>query len=296
MRSSLQALLASHPPIIADGGMGTMLFSLGLESGEAPELWNVEQPDKVRSVHQDYIDAGAQIILTNTFGGNRLRLAFHDLVDRVAELNQAAARLVRELADAAERPVVVAGSMGPTGSILMPYGELDPEEAAQVFEEQARALIAGGVDVLWVETMSSLEEVEAAISGIRRAHPDFPVAATMTFDVNGHTMMGVSPQKALETISQLGVVAFGANCGNGTDQLIAAIEKMYAANPTVPLIAKSNAGMPHLYDDKVVYDATPEVMADYAQTVIKSGAAIVGACCGSTPDHIRAIRQRLQPN
>jgi 5-methyltetrahydrofolate--homocysteine methyltransferase len=295
MKTILQALLSSRTPIIADGGMGTMLFSLGLANGEAPELWNVEQPDKVRSVHRAYIEAGAQIVLTNTFGGNRLRLAFHGIGDRTAELNQAAARLLRQEADASPHPVLVAGSMGPTGGILMPYGELDPAEVADVFEEQARALIVGGVDVLWIETMSALEEVEAAVQGIRHADPDFPIVVTMTFDLNGHTMMGVSPERAVEAISGLGVVALGANCGNGPREIEGVIAKMRAVNSDIPLVAKSNAGMPHLHDDRVVYDATPEDMGEYAITVRNLGASIIGACCGSTPEHIRMIRERLQP-
>jgi 5-methyltetrahydrofolate--homocysteine methyltransferase len=295
MKTTLQELLSRQTPVIADGGMGTMLFSLGLANGEAPELWNVEQPDKVRSVHRGYIEAGAQIVLTNTFGCNRLRLAFHGIGDRTTELNLAAARLLRQEADAVLHPVLVAGSMGPTGSILMPYGETDPADVAEAFEEQARALIAGGVDVLWIETISALEEMEAAIQGVRRADPHFPIVATMTFDMNGFTMMGVSPEKAIQAISDWGVVALGANCGNGPSEIEGVIAKMRAVNPEIPLVAKSNAGMPHLHDDRVVYDATPEDMGEYAIAVHSLGASIIGACCGSTPEHIRMIRERLQP-
>lgn len=289
MKTSLQELLASGQPVIADGAIGTTLFSLGLANGESPELWNVDKPDAVRHMHRDYIEAGSQIVLTNTFGGNRLRLAFHDVDGRAVELNKAAAALAREEADAAIQPVLVAGSMGPTGSILMPYGELDPEDATSVFAEQAGALIEGGVDILWVETMSALEEVQAAVNGIRQVSADFPIAATMTFDVNGHTMMGVSPEKAMEAVSEMGVVALGANCGNGTEEIQTVIGKMRAVNPDMILIAKSNAGMPHLHDDIVVYDATPNDMGEYAVAVHDLGANIIGACCGSTAEHIRAI-------
>jgi 5-methyltetrahydrofolate--homocysteine methyltransferase len=294
MKTTLQTLLASGQPVVADGGMGTMLFARGLVRGSAPELWNVTQPDHVRSVHREYIQAGAQIVLTNSFGGNRVRLAQHDLVPRAAELNTAAAQLARLEADAADHPVVVAGSMGPTGQMLVPLGELDVDEAVEIFAEQAQALVAGGVDVLWVETMSDLEEVRAAIAGCRRAAPDMPVVATMTFDTRGRTMMGVSPEKALEAISELGVLALGANCGNGPDELDAAINKMNVRQPGTVLIAKANAGLPHVENGVSVYNATPDDMAAYAQQVRAHGARIVGACCGSNPNHIRAIAQALK--
>lgn len=294
MKTTLQELLASGGPILADGAMGTMLFSMGLKRGGAPELWNVEHPEKVRSVHRGYIEAGAQIILTNTFGGSSIRLSSHGLAERAAELNRAAAQLARAEADAAPHPVVVAGSMGPTGELFKPLGNLEFDEAVASFEEQARALIEGGVDVLWIETMSALEEVQAAVEGARRASPDFPIVATMTFDAGGYTMMGVSPERALEALSELGVLALGGNCGNGTEEIEKVIEKMRASSPEALLVAKSNAGLPHLGDnDEVIYDATPEVMAEYAVKVRDLGAQIIGGCCGSTPAHIRAMAQAL---
>ncbi len=293
MRAALEDLIAAGKTIIADGGMGTMLFSLGLEQGDSPELWNVEQPEKVRSVHRAYIEAGAQIILTNTFGCNRLRLGLHDLSDLAAKLSKAAAKLARAEADAADHPVVVGGDIGPTGGLLKPVGDLEYEEVVAAFEEQAGALAEGGVDVLWVETMSALEEVQAAVEACRRVAPDFPIVTTMTFDTNGFTMMGVSPEKALGAMQNLGVVALGANCGNGPDEIIGVIEKMHALSPAVPLIAKANAGIPHLENGVPVYDATPEVMAGYAVEVRNLGARIIGACCGSTPEHIRQMKAAL---
>ncbi len=293
MKTTLHELLQSERTIITDGAMGTMLFALGLQNGESPELWNIEQADKVRSVHRDYIEAGAQIILTNTFGCNRLRLGLHDLGSRAHELNVAAARLARAEADAAKQPVVVAGSMGPTGSILVPYGTLEFDEAVAVFAEQAQALIEGGVDVLWIETMSDLEEVRAAIEGCRRVIPAFPIVTTMTFDTHGRTMMGITPEQALARLSGMNVVALGGNCGNGPAEIKAVIEKMRAADSDVVLIAKSNAGLPHMTGTGPVYDATPEVMAAYARKVYDLGARIIGACCGSTPAHIRAIAEAL---
>ncbi|MCD4684347.1 MAG: betaine--homocysteine S-methyltransferase [Anaerolineae bacterium] len=293
MQTTLQALLAANSPVIADGGMGTMLFAMDLERGTAPELWNVEQPDNVREIHRQYIAAGAQIILTNTFGGSRFRLAAHGLAERTSELNQAAAELARAAADAAETLVVVGGSIGPTGEMLVPLGSVPVEDAAAAFEEQARALVAGGVDVLWIETMADLEEVRAAVRGCRKAAPEMPIVATMTFDTRGRTMMGVTPEKALDALCELGVIALGGNCGNGPDEIEGVIEKMHASNAEMPLVAKANAGLPRMEGDIAVYDATPEVMGDYAQRVRALGATVVGACCGSTPEHIRAIAAAL---
>jgi len=288
MRSDLQTLLATGKPVIADGGMGTMLLALGLERGHAPELWNIERPDDVRRIHRGYIEAGAQIILTNSFGGNRARLGMHGLEDRVTELNQAAAHLARLEADAAGVPVVVGGSMGPTGQMLVPMGTLAFEDAVAVFQEQALALAKGGVDVFWVETMSDLEEVRAAVEGCRKAMPDMPIVTTMTFDTHGRTMMGTTPEQAVQTMLHYGVLALGANCGNGPDELEAAVEKMRAMEPAVPLVAKANAGAPRMEGDRTVYDATPVIMGEYARRVQRLGATIIGACCGSTPDHVRA--------
>lgn len=293
MRTTLQALLETDSPIVADGGMGTMLFAMGLVRGASPELWNVEQADKVRSIHRQYIGAGAQIILTNSFGGNFYRLESHGLGERVAELNRAAAELACAEADVANRAVVVGGSIGPTGQMMAPLGTLAFEDAVGAFETQARALVAGGVDVLWIETMSDLEEVRAAVEGCRKAAPETPLVSTMTFDTKGRTMMGVTPEKALAALGDFGVMALGGNCGNGPDEIAGVIEKMHGANPDVMLIAKANAGLPHMEDGVTVYDATPEDMAEYAAHVHGLGARIVGACCGSTPDHIRAIAGAL---
>lgn len=294
MKTTLKELLSTGHPVVADGAMGTMLFGLGLEQGHAPELWNVEAPDNVRTVYRGYIEAGSQVILTNSFGGSRIRLDMHGLGDRAAELNEAAAALARQEADAADHPVVVAGSIGPTGQMLAPYGLMTLDDATAAFEEQARALVAGGADVLWIETMSDLNEVKAAIEGCNRAAPGFPRVTTMTFDTNGHTMMGVTPEKAIEALGDLDVVAVGGNCGNGPDELEVVMQKMRAANPDTILIAKANAGLPHMVDGSPVYDATPEVMADFALRLRNAGATIIGACCGSTPDHIRAIADVLR--
>ncbi|HEY43920.1 MAG TPA: methionine synthase [Anaerolineae bacterium] len=294
MNTSLQELIETGEVILADGGMGTMLLAFGLGRGVPPELWNVERIEQVREIHRDYIAAGAQIILTNSFGGNRRRLSFHDLSERTLELNEAAAHIARLEAEAAEAPVVVAGSMGPTGALMTPLGDLTFEEAQSTFEEQAGALIEGGVDVLWVETMSDLEEVRAAIKGCRQIAPEFPIVATMTFDAHGHTSMGVSPQVAVEALSGLNLEAMGGNCGNGPDEIEAVIEAMHQADPGIVLVAKSNAGAPRMEGGRQVYDATPEVMAEHALRVKNLGARIIGACCGSMPEHIRAMGHALR--
>jgi 5-methyltetrahydrofolate--homocysteine methyltransferase len=278
-------LVAENDTIIADGAMGTMLFANGLLFGDPPEVWNLSKPDIVRRIHRGYLDAGSQIIMTNTCGGNRMRLSLHGLESRVAELNQTAAILVRSEVDAAGGTALVAGDIGPSGAILAPTGTLDYDAAVDIFAEQAAALVAGGVDLIWIETMSDLNEIKAAIEGVRRVSPGIALITTMTFDTRGYTMMGVSPEQALASLTAWGADAIGGNCGNGPDELIAVVKKMQAAGPTVPLVAKSNAGMPELVDMRAVYRASPEVMADAAVEMRDSGASIVGGCCGTTPEH-----------
>jgi methionine synthase I (cobalamin-dependent) len=293
MKTTLLELLEDGRPIIADGAMGSRLMATGLPVGEASELWNVKNPAAVRAIHRSYIEAGSQIILTNSFGGSRTTLDRHGLADRVTELNKAAAENARAEADAADKPVLVAGSMGPSGALFKPYGPMDMEEGTAVFAEQAAALAAGGVDVFWVETMSDLQEVTAAVNGCRQADPDIPVVTTMSFDSKGRTMMGVAPDQALDTLKSLGVLALGGNCGNGPEEILGVMEKMHAEDPDVVLVAKANAGMPKLVKGVVYYDAGPEDMAQYAIQARENGARIIGACCGSTADHIKAIAEAL---
>ncbi|OGO53395.1 MAG: hypothetical protein A2V84_05705 [Chloroflexi bacterium RBG_16_70_13] len=292
-RDRWAALLGSGAPVLADGAMGTMLFSSGLQFGDPPEVWNVTQPDVIRRIHRGYRGAGSRIILTNTFGGNRLRLSLHGNESRATELNQMAAILLRAEVDAAGGTALVAGDIGPTGSIMFPMGLLQVDEAVDVFAEQAQALIAGGVDLIWIETMSDLDEIHAAIDGVRRVAPEIPIIATMTFDTRGHTMMGVSPERAVRALIEWGADAIGGNCGNGPDEIIPVIAKMRAAAPDALLVGKSNAGMPELVDMKAVYKAEPAVMADYARDARAAGASIIGACCGSTPAHLSAMAVAL---
>jgi 5-methyltetrahydrofolate--homocysteine methyltransferase len=295
MRTSLDSLLKTGGTILADGAMGTVLMSMGLEGGESPVLWNETQPDRVMDVHRRYIEAGAQIILTNTFSGNRRRLALHGLDDRTVELNRLGASLAVKVADAAQQTVAVVGDIGPTGQVLEPLGDLSFDDAVQAFEEQAQAMYAEGIDAFWIETMYDLEEVRAAVEAVRRAAPDALLVATMTFDTNGRTMMGTTPEQASETLRSFQLAAHGGNCGNGVVEILTVVEKMHADAPDSLLVAKANAGIPHVDSDgETIYDATPDAMAEYAQKAKELGARIIGGCCGSTPEHIRAMQVALE--
>jgi 5-methyltetrahydrofolate--homocysteine methyltransferase len=275
--------------------MGTSLFANGLQFGDPPEVWTLTHPDVIRRIQRGYLDAGSRIILTNTFGGNRLRLGLHGLSERVDELNRTAAILARAEVSASGADALVAGDIGPSGEIVQPLGTLDYDIAVDVFREQAASLVAGGVDLIWIETMSDLNEMKAAIEGVRRVAPGIALVATMTFDTRGHTMMGVSPEQAVEALVAWGADAVGGNCGNGPDELVPVIARMRAADPDAVLVAKSNAGMPELIDMRAVYRAEPSIMADFGLQMHEAGATIVGACCGSTPDHLRAMHDALLP-
>lgn len=291
--NKLLELLQSESVLLLDGAMGTELFARGLVSGGSPEAWNVEAPERVQDVHKAYVDAGSNIILTNSFGGTSYRLKLHNMQDRVVELNRAAAQNARAAADATERPVLVAGSMGPTGELLVPMGNMTYDECREAFAEQARGLVEGGVDILWVETMSDLNEVKAAVEGARSVDPDIPICATMSYDTRGRTMMGVTGAQMVQELAGLGLTAVGANCGNNLIDTEAALAEMHAAAPDMLLIAKANAGMPRYEGDKLIYDGTPDVMAAYADRVRGNGISLIGGCCGSGPAHIRMMRQVL---
>lgn len=289
----LQTLLSRSGVIMADGAMGTMLMDLGLEHGASPELWNVDQPDRIRSVHRGYLEAGAQLILSNTFGGNRFRLGLHNLQDRAAELNRAGVELARQAVDEAGGGALVAGDIGPSGELLEPFGNLTFAEAVAGFAEQAQALIRGGADVIWIETISALDELRAAIEGVKGISPQIPVIATMTFDTHGRTMMGVAPEEAIKALEDLDVAAAGGNCGNGPDEILSVIAKMHSVAPDRILVAKSNAGIPKWMNGKTTYDAGPDQMARYAVQAAEAGARIIGACCGSTPAHLNRMSAAL---
>ncbi|MEL6892417.1 MAG: betaine--homocysteine S-methyltransferase [Actinomycetota bacterium] len=288
----LHELLAERGVLLIDGAMGTELFARGLSSGGAPELWNVDHPDRVAAVHADYIAAGSDVVLTNSFGGTGFRLKLHQLEDRVVELNEAAATVARAAADASDRRVIVAGSMGPSGELLEPMGTMTPDTCAAAFAEQAKGLDAGGADVLWIETMSHLDEMAAAIDGVRSVSA-LPICATLSFDTAGRTMMGVTGADAATRLAELGVAAVGANCGNNLADTEAALAEMRAVDADILLIAKANAGMPEWHGTDLVYSGSPEVMAAHAHRQRAAGVQIIGACCGSSPEHLAMMRQVL---
>lgn len=289
-----EQLLQTRGTLLADGATGTNFFAMGLQSGDAPELWNVDFPERVAAHYQSFIDAGSDLVLTNSFGGTRYRLKLHQADQRVNELNVAAARILREVVDAGEREVVVAGSIGPSGEILAPLGDLQPEDAIEGFAEQALALEQGGADMIWIETMSSREEVQLAVEGARRTA--LPIVFTMSFDTNGRTMMGVGAADMMALQRELGVHACGTNCGIGAAEVVAAILNFRAnlgdGEDTV-LVAKANCGLPEFVDGEIVYNGTPEIMARYAVLARDAGARIVGGCCGTSPQHVAAMRAAL---
>ena len=295
MGDMLTNLLAERDVVLVDGAMGTSLFALGLANGAAGELWNIDHPNRVASVHKGFINAGSDIVLTNSFGGNRCRLNFHDSGDRVAEINMAAAKIARRAASEVDRSIVVAGSMGPTGEVLQPLGSFSQDEAKAAFLEQARALKEGGVDVAWIETMFSEEELSAAVDAVESA--GLPYVLTMTFDSAGRTMMGIKPGDAISLAKNKGwkPSAMGANCGVGPAQLLDSILGMAGvAEDSDIIVAKGNCGTPKMGADMLPhYDGTPEIMADYACLARDAGARIIGGCCGTTPVHIESMKQAL---
>jgi 5-methyltetrahydrofolate--homocysteine methyltransferase len=283
-------LLSSHRVLLADGAMGTSLFERGLLSGDSPERWNIESPERVLEVHRGYVQAGCEILLTNSFGGNAFRLKLHGLHDQVHQLNAAAASIARSATEEIARTVVVAGSMGPTGELLEPMGALTPDGCAAAYAAQAQGLEAGGADVLWLETLSDMGEVKAAVEGIRSV-TSLPIAVTMSFDTNGRTMMGLTATDMAKDLASLEVAAIGANCGNNLADTEAAVAEMRNAAPAVPLICKANAGIPQWKGDGLVYSGSPEVMAAHAHRLSQLGVRVIGGCCGSTEDHLSHMRR-----
>ncbi|WP_420347414.1 betaine--homocysteine S-methyltransferase [Pelagibius sp.] len=296
MADRLTDLLETRPWLLADGATGTNFFAMGLQHGDAPELWNLERPDDVVRHYRSFIDAGSDVILTNTFGGTANRLKLHGAQDKVFEINKAAAELAhRAIAESGRKDVIVAGSMGPTGDLFQPLGPLTVEEGAAAFAEQAKGLAAGGADLAWIETISAVDEVQAAVMGAKAAA--LPYAVTLSFDTNGRTMMGVTPAQFATLAHELEPrpVAFGGNCGTGASELMAAILNLEEAKDTADvLIAKSNCGIPEYVDGEIHYTGTPELMADYARLALDAGVRIIGGCCGTTPEHIRAMRTALE--
>ena len=282
-----------HSVLVSDGAMGTMLQDAGLNDGGAPELWNVEKPEEIEKILEAYASAGARFITTNTFGGTRGRLAMHGLEARVTELNQAAAQIARTVADRHPGTFVM-GDIGPSGDLMEPMGTLTLESGQELFAEQIRGLVAGGIDAILIETMSDLGEVEAAVNAAKEVAPELPIIVTMSFDTNLRTMMGVKPAMAVKQLSALGVRIIGANCGRGIEEMVQIAQELVDARPEgVFIITQSNAGLPKLHGDVFLYDGTPEEMAKYAKAVKEIGVNIVGSCCGSTPAHTQAISENV---
>ena len=285
-------ILEEKTHILADGATGTNLFAMGLETGDPPEPWNVDHKDRIRSLHQGFVDAGSDLFLTNSFGGTSFRLKLHSLEKRVFELNKAAGLIAREVADQADRRVIVAGAMGPTGEMIEPHGLMTPKEAADAFKAQAEGLAEGGVDVLWLETMYAMEELEAAMEAVKDI--GLPVCATMSFDTAGKTMMGITPSNLAKRSKDLNLSGFGANCGIGAPDLLATINDISKnVDPGTVVISKANCGIPEFVDGSIIYSGTEELMSQYVQIAMNSGAKIIGGCCGTSFDHVRAMRKAM---
>ncbi len=294
MTDALTDLLSTRDWLLADGATGTNLFNMGLSSGDAPEFWNEQEPDKIRALYRGAVEAGSDIFLTNSFGANASRLKLHDAAGRAYDLSKLSAELGREVADAAGRKVIVAGSVGPTGEIMGAAGTLSHESAVAMFEETAKGLMDGGADVLWVETISAPEEYRAAAEAF--ANVGAPWCGTMSFDTAGRTMMGVTSADMVRMVEGLGnpPIAFGANCGVGASDLLRTVLGFVAQGTERPVIAKGNAGIPKYVDGHIHYDGTPELMADYACLARDAGARIIGGCCGTMPVHLKAMREALE--
>ena len=293
MTNLLTKLLSEKNVLLADGATGTNLFNAGLMSGDAPELWNDQHPEKIVSLYKGAIDAGSDLFLTNSFGANAARLKLHDAAKDAHRLSRIAAESGRDLVDQNERDIVVAGSVGPTGEIMQPIGALSHALAVEMFHETADGLKEGGADVAWLETISAPEEFRAAAEGFALADIDW--CGTMSFDTAGRTMMGVTSTDMVKLIDDLPnpPLAFGANCGTGASDLLRTVQGFANETPSRPIIAKGNAGIPKYVHGHIHYDGTPELMADYAVMARDSGARIVGGCCGTMPVHLEKMREAL---
>ncbi len=286
---SFTELLAEHRVLLADGATGTNYQDMGIAPGVAPEEWVFDAPDNVRELHRRFADAGSDLVLTCTFGATAPRLADGPLAGRARELNMRAAELARE---AVGDDRLVAGSLGPTGQLVEPYGLLSRELCVEAYAEQAQALADGGVDLLVLETFFALEEAVWAVEGVQSV-TDLPLVASFSFDQGTHTMMGASPADVVAAVVPLGVTAIGANCGRSLDDTDAIVTQFVDAAPGLPLWVKPNAGVPKIVGDAVVYEAGPEMLAEHVRAYVDKGASIVGGCCGSTPEHVAAIARAL---
>lgn len=297
MSTFLNDLLEVKGVLLADGATGSNLFGMGLQTGDAPELWNDEHPDRIATHYRSFVEAGSDIILSNTFGGTHFRLKLHAAEKRVEELNVKAVEILKAEIEKSGRQIVAAGSMGPTGEILAPIGAVTHEEAVAAFREQAEALQKGGVDVFWIETLSSPEEAKAAVEACQGL--GLPIVTTYSIDTNGRTMMGLSPADIVKVSAEMEspLYAIGSNCGVGAAELLAAVVNIKTAlgekADEVIIISKANCGIPEYINGKIVYSGTEEIMADYARMAMDAGAKIIGGCCGTSPNHVKAMRSAI---
>lgn len=283
--------------LVIDGAMGTMLQENGLESGECPELWNMTHPEIVSKIHNAYLDAGADIILTNTFGANGIKLGKYNQHHQLEEINQQAVKLAREAVDGYKEKysleeIFVAGSVGPTGEILEPYGPLKSEEVYRGYRDQITEMASSGVDMIILETFYNLDEIKIALKAVKE-NSDLVVFASMSFDENLKTIYGITPEKAVEALFQEEADGVGANCGSGPEVLYQILSRMRTITDA-PLLVEPNAGIPYLENNSVIYPASPREMADYAEKFAQLKVNIIGGCCGTTPEHIKAIVQKIK--
>ena len=284
MHESLLEVLKERV-IVADGAMGTMLYGKGIYVNRCYDELSLSQPDLVQEIHKEYLKAGAELLETNTFGANPMKLEPHGLAERCEEINRRGAELARDVAG--ER-AWVGGSVGPLGKPLSPIGKISVEEAVALFRPQIRGLLRGGVDLLVLETMSDVEELRAAVQAAR-AEGSVPILAMATFPAEGRTILGYTPEEVVRAMSSLGVELVGANCSEGPHDMLDTVQRLRAATSELPLAAMPNAGHPRKHDDRFLYMTSPEYVAEYARRFIQAGASLVGGCCGTTPDHIRAV-------
>ncbi len=289
---SLQSRLTAGETLVSDGALGTMLFEMGMEEGECPESVCLEQPVTLETIARRYVDAGADIVHTNTFGASRIKLSLHGLAHEVARINENAVAAVRR---AVGDRAYVSGSVGPCGKLLKPYGDAEPDDVYESFRQQAGYLAEAGVDAICVETMMDLTEAVLAVRAAKDAAPHLPIMATMTFDQTPRgffTIMGVDVPTAAGGLRDAGADVVGSNCGNGIDNMVA-IASAFRECTDRPLIIQSNAGLPKTQAGKLSYDETPDFMAERVRKLLDVGVSVIGGCCGTTPDHIRAMRKAV---
>lgn len=289
----LSQLVSNKSTILSDGAWGTNLQRKGLEIGECPEEWNINHPDLVEEVARDFIEAGSRLIKTNSFGGSRFKLEQYGLGERTTEINRLAGELSRK---AAGEDVLVMGSIGPTGKMLI-TGEVSEDDLYEAFKQQATALEEGGVDVILVETMSDLEEARLAVQATSD-NTRCEIACTMTFEktVDGDykTMMGIAPAQMFPTLLDAGATFIGTNCGNGIQRMVEVVGEIRAVNTEIPVVVHANAGMPVYEEGKTIFPETPEEMAGYVPQLVEAGANVIGGCCGTTPEHVKKIGEKLK--